>query len=228
MSTRKIARARAAPRLPTARPGQVGGTRDANRGARIRQICSAALALYLRHGIASVTIDQIVQRAEIAKGSFYRYFTDQEQLVETLLAPMAAAMRAGLARAATALAEVRDPDALPAIYLALATELTAAVTPEPDVLRLYLQECRSPLTGACRPVRALADDIAHRSIALSQVAKDFDLLRDTDPRVGALTVIGAVERLAFAVLAGEDVGGLAALPRTFISVILDGVRRPRG
>jgi len=227
MSTRKIARPRAAPRLPTERPGQAGGTRDANRTARIRQICTAALPLYLRHGIGSVTIDQIVDRAAIAKGSFYRYFTDQEQVVATLLAPMAAAMRTGMATAATRLAAARDPDLLPAIYLALATELTDAVTPEPDVLRLYLQECRSPPMGACRPVRALADDIARQAIELSQVAKDFGLLRDTDPRVGALTVIGAVERLAFAVLAGEDVGGLAALPHTFISVILDGVRRPR-
>jgi hypothetical protein len=87
----------------------------------------------------------------------------------------------------------------------------------------YLQECRSPPSGARRPVRVLADEIAERGIRLSTIARDFGLLRDSDPRIGALTVIGAVERLTFGFLAGEDVGRPEAIPRTLISVILDGV-----
>jgi len=226
MSTRKKAvdRGHLPPRLPAERPGPVGGKRDANRRERIAQLCDAALKLYLVHGIGSVTIDQIVDEAGVAKGSFYRYFTDQEELVATLLGPLGDALRTSMDAAESRLAAVKDPRELPAIYLTMASELAAVTGRSPDLLRLYLQECRSPAAGARRPVRTLADEVAARAVRLSTVARDFGLLRDTDPRVGALTVIGAVERLTFAVLSGEDVGRLRDLPTTLVSMILEGVR----
>lgn len=211
------------PRVPSERPGPRGGKRDANRRRRIAQLCDAALALYLEHGLGSVTVDQIVDRAGVAKGSFYRYFDDQTQLVATLLEPLTTSFRAAMATAQTRLESAGDPDELPAIYLALAAELAAAVGPRLELMRFYLQECRAPPAGARRPVRLLANEIAERGIRLSTIAREFGLLRDSDPRVGALTVIGAVERLTFGFLSGEDVGRPEAIPATLISVILDGV-----
>jgi AcrR family transcriptional regulator len=211
------------PRVPAERPGPPGGKRDANRRRRIAQLCEAALALYLEHGLGSVTVDQIVGRAGVAKGSFYRYFDDQTQLVETLLEPLTASFRAAMATAETRLEAAGNPDELPAIYLALAAELAAAVGPRLELMRFYLQECRAPPVGARRPVRLLADEIAERGVRLSSIAREFGLLRDSDPRVGALTVIGAVERLTFGFLSGEDVGRPGAIPAILISVILDGV-----
>src|SRR5688500_3148300 len=73
------------PRLPALRPGPVGGARDANRLARLGQLGESALELFLAEGIPYVTIDQIVERAGVAKGSFYRYFRDKEELVASLL-----------------------------------------------------------------------------------------------------------------------------------------------
>jgi AcrR family transcriptional regulator len=213
------------PRVPSARPGQAGGKRDENRRRRIEQLCDAAMDLYLVHGIGAVTIDQIVDAAGIAKGSFYRYFDDQAQLVETLLQPLAAAIEETMAHAEQRLGAATRSRELPAIYIAMATEMTRAVAGQPRLLRLYLQECRSPAAGARRPVRELADRIAARGIRLSTIARDFGLLRDSDPRVGALTVIGAVERLSFAALTGEDIGPLDALPGTLVSIVLEGVRQ---
>ncbi len=224
MSTRKIDRSHEPPRVPTERPGVVGGKRDANRRQRIAQLCDAALALFLERGLGAVTIDQIVDHAGVAKGSFYRYFKGQPELVETMLGPIAAPIRAAMDHAEARLAAATGPAELPAIYLALASELVGTAGRQPALLRLYLQECRSPAAGARRPVRMLADDIAERAVRLSKIARDFGLLRDSDPRVGALTVIGAVERLTFAVLTGEDVGRVEALPATLISMILEGVR----
>lgn len=226
MSTKKIDPRRAPPRVPSERPGAVGGVRDANRRRRIAQLCDAALALYLRHGIDAVTIDQIVERAGVAKGSFYRYVTDQAELVTTLLGPLADAVRTAMANAEARLGEARTPAELPAVYLAMAGELAAAATRDPELVRLYLQECRSPAAGARRPVRLLADEVAARAIRLSTVARDFGLLRDADPRVSALAVVGAVERLSFAALTGEDIGRLDDVPREVISMLLDGVRAP--
>jgi AcrR family transcriptional regulator len=227
MSTTKIDRGHVPPRVPSARPGAVGGKRDANRKQRIAQLCDAALALFLEHGIGAVTIDKIVERAGVAKGSFYRYFKDQPELVETLFGPLGEAVRKAMANAEMRLAGVTDPKELPSIYLGMTAELAVSARHHTDVVRLYLQECRSPPSGARHPVRTLANDISARAVRLSVVARDFGLLETADPRVSALTVVGAVERLTFAVLSGEDVGRLDALPSTLISVILDGVRKRR-
>lgn len=44
-----------------------------------RRLQRAALALFLQYGIEAVTIDQIVDGARTAKGSFYRYFRDKTE-----------------------------------------------------------------------------------------------------------------------------------------------------
>jgi AcrR family transcriptional regulator len=220
LSTREPKKAR---KRPKPRPGAVGGVRDLNRQAQTQRLSDAALALYLEHGLGAVTVDQIVAQAGVAKGSFYRYFTDQTALVEALFASIGVALRAAFETAEVRLAAAARPE-LGAIYLALATDLTAAVAPSPGLLRLYLQECRSPPLGARRPIRVLADDLTHRAVRLSEVAREHGLVRNNNPRVTALVVIGAVERLALGFVAGEDLGRLDVLPATVISVILDGVR----
>jgi hypothetical protein len=79
--------------------------------------------------------------------------------------------------------------------------------------------------GARRPLRELADELTEGAIALSTVARDYGLLSDSDPRLGALTVIGAGEQILWAYLNGADLGPPAAIPRTLIAIILDGVRQ---
>jgi AcrR family transcriptional regulator len=212
------------PRVPRARPGPAGGKRDRNRRERVDQLCDAALPLFLQRGIAAVTIDDMVGAAGMAKGSFYRYVGDKEELVATLLAPLAAAFDQAMQTCEQAL-EAASPQVLPGIYLRLAAGIGAAVAAHPDLVRLYLQESRAPRQGAAAPVRQLADELTRRGVALSVAARDHGLLRaDSDPRVGALTVIGAAERLLLAYLTGDDVGPIESVPAALVSVILDGVR----
>ena len=84
-SPRKRAPAVRPRNAPQARPGPAGGTRDANRKARTQAIAKAALELFLDRGVEAVSVDDVVRRARIAKGSFYTYFRDQSELVEALI-----------------------------------------------------------------------------------------------------------------------------------------------
>lgn len=213
------------PRLPRARPGPAGGKRDRNRRDRTDQLCGAALPLFLQRGIAAVTIDDIVGAAGVAKGSFYRYVRDKEELVATLLAPLASAFDDAMTACERALTGGASPEALPGIYLRLAAAIGDAVATHPDLVRLYLQESRAPREGAAAPVRQVADELTRRGIALSVVAREHGLLRaDSDPRLGALTVIGASERLLLSYLSGDELGPVESLPAALVSLILDGVR----
>jgi AcrR family transcriptional regulator len=222
-------------RLPALRPGPAGGLRDANRRARAEQLADSALALFLEQGVAGVTIDQIVERAGVAKGSFYRYFSDKEQLVGALLAPLAAGIRDAFAACRAALAAARGRRAVSQAYLELARQVGRLIAAHPRAALFYLQEARVPAAGSRAPVRQLADEVANLAERLSTHARDHGLLRDLDPRLQALVVLGAVERLLFELLSAARPGTSArparplgppdTLSEMLVSMILDGVRR---
>ena len=214
------------PRLPALRPGPAGGTRDANRRERLRQLGEAALELFLAEGIPGVTIDQIVDRAGVAKGSFYRYFRDKEELVASLLEPLAARMAEVFARARAGLAGAGAPGEVSSAYLDLAQEVAALIAAHPRAALLYLQESRGPGGGARAPVRRLADQVADLAEALSAHARDHGILRDLDARVQGLVVLGAVERLLYDFLSGRRVASRPEqVSALVVTIILDGVRR---
>ena len=50
--------------------------------ARIEQ---TALALFLQNGIENTSVNQITKQAQIAKGTFYLYFKDKDELVRNSL-----------------------------------------------------------------------------------------------------------------------------------------------
>ncbi len=210
------------------RPGQAGGKRDQNRRERTRVLSEAALELFLEHGVEPVTIDQIVGDAGVAKGSFYRYFADKTDVVSALMSTIAPTIDAEILRCDDALNTAKTPEELFAAYQALAAGLGVVLFNYPKVVQLYLQECRSPAVGARAPIREMSDSISTRGIHLTERARTHGLLREVDPSVSALTVIGAAERLIFAILSGDALPDPQTIAQDLISIVLDGIRpRPR-
>ncbi len=218
---------RASPKVvskPSERPGAPGGKRDRNRRERTSQLATTALALFLARGLEVVTIDDICQAAGVAKGSFYRYFRDKEALVESLVSPVDEIVRAAFAGCEARLREARDPAALQAAYQGLGLALLPAALAHLDVLRLYLQERAAPPVGVRAPLSALARTIDDGAIELTRVAVERGLLKVSDPRISALIVVGAIERLAHAVSSGELDASPLDIISSLIGVVLDGVR----
>lgn len=211
-------------RLPPERPGQPGGKRDRNRRRRIEQLRRAGLTLFLERGVDAVTIDDIAKEAGTAKGNFYRYFADKNDLVEGILEPMAEHIREAFDHCEEALEEAHDDASLFAAYQAFAVRLIPVAVTQADVARLYLQESRAPAAGARAPIRALADLIRERAVDLTEFAVDHGLLRIPDPRISALAVVGAVEQLTWAVLGGELDAPPDQIAGTLISLVLSGIR----
>ncbi|NUN13707.1 MAG: TetR/AcrR family transcriptional regulator [Myxococcales bacterium] len=206
------------------RPGKPGGKRDQNRREKIALLCDAALPLFLERGIERVTIDDITQQAAIAKGSFYRYFPDKTALVATLMAPLDEVIHDAMDRCAVALRTVSSRGSLLGAYSELGAQIAGVIFRYPDVVRLYLQECRSPMTGARAPVRKLADMITNRAIQLTATAISHGLLRPFEPSVSALAVVGASEQLLFTYLSGNLNANPAAVPAQLASLVLEGLR----
>ncbi len=210
-------------RLPSQRPGAAGGKRDQNRRERTRALCDAALGLFLERGIDSVAVDDITAAASVAKGSFYRYFDDKEALLVAVLAPFAERMDAAIAVCEQALAAASSTAGVVTAYLTLAVSLEGTISAHPREVLLYLQERRAPPIAARRPVSAIAARVNERAIVLTGYAHERGLLRPVEARVSALTVIGAVEQLAFEHLRGTDLGNTRAVAATVVSVVLEGL-----
>lgn len=204
------------------RPGPAGGRRDQNRRDNVRRLCDAALELFLADGTAAVTIDDIVGRADMAKGSFYRYVASKAELVERILAPVADETAAALARCDEALHTARA-DALADIYMRLALDLAAVVSRHRPRVLLYLQEVRAPPGGARAAIHALADQLEARAVALTETAIAHGLIRNAHPRVVALTVVGAVDALLYAHLRDQLAINVQTIMGELVTLVLRGV-----
>lgn len=213
------------PNIPAERPGPEGGKRDANRREKVQRLCDASLELFCERGVESVTIDEVVVKANVSKGSFYRYFSGKEELVETLFAPLAKELRDAFGTTKTALQVPLSSSELTEAYTRLATSVAGLLVEGLDILRLYLQENRGPDVGSRRPIIRIARDIDDIAFTLTKVARAQGLLRsDCDLGVEALTSLGAVERLLFSYVRGDALGTPASVSADLISVVLDGMR----
>ena len=198
--------------LPKARPGKPGGKRDQNRKERIRVLHEAALVLFLEHGLAATTIDEITKAAGTAKGNFYRYFSDKEDLVRGIMQPVTEKVEHDLTRAVEAIEVSRDRATMIEAYEELGRQLAVLLGNHALVLKLYLQESRGARNGARAPICELSELVSTKAIEMTRKAHENNLLRPFQAEISALAVVGAGERLLAAVLEGEDVGSCNARP----------------
>lgn len=67
-------REQGAPKTPRTKPAEV----------RLEELMAAAEKLFLAHGVEATTINEIVELAEVAKGTFYHYFASKNELLEAM------------------------------------------------------------------------------------------------------------------------------------------------
>lgn len=192
----------------------------------MKALSEAGLRLFVERGLDGVTIDDITQSAGVAKGTFYRYFEDKTALVDALLEPVRRGLLDGMEACGRALAAARDVEAMFDAYRAVAAVIASALLQYPDVVRLYLQECRGPPVGARVKVVELARLVSRHAVDITDKAHTHGLLRPIRSAVSGLAVVGAVERLLFAMLSGEDIGNPLELPDALTTLVLDGLRLP--
>jgi AcrR family transcriptional regulator len=118
---------------PTSLPTPVPTLRERTRLAAQRDIGDAAMRLFLEHGFAEVTVDQIAAEAGISARSFFRYFATKEDAVVGQLAQEGLRLKAAL--------EARPADEAPwdALRAAFDTLLGDYYDGAPEMLRRTLR-----------------------------------------------------------------------------------------
>jgi AcrR family transcriptional regulator len=200
------------------------GVRAKNRQARLQSLSDAALKLFLTSGIEAVTIDQIVGEANMAKGTFYRYFQDKEAIVGYQMEKISQEVNDALLACRHAVDQAKKREELLAAYQGLAQTLALIIYGNSDLGRLYLQESRGPDRGALRPIAELSRNILEHSIKLTKTAQEHGLQRTVQPEVSARAVVGATEALILASLDGSLKVPASEAWTTLISLVVDGLR----
>jgi AcrR family transcriptional regulator len=119
------------------RSGRLVRRRRAAPEERQDHILKAALDVFSEHGFAATRLEDIAQRAGVAKGTLYLYFPDKEALFERMLQSVVAP---ALARLAALAADETMPPAAAIGHLFAFLQTEVLNTPREKVIRLIVSE----------------------------------------------------------------------------------------
>lgn len=164
-----------------------------------KKLFDAAMELIGERGFTDASVDQIVERAGVAKGTVYYHFAGKAELVEALIADRFAPLATAFREAAEANAD--DPRA--AIEAIVRAELEF-LSQNSSFSKLLLTEMwredrvwRETLVLARRELFAVISDVIRQGVASGEFRADID------PEFGASALFGMTATVALDWLAFE-------------------------
>ena len=189
------------------------------RAERRRQILDAAKHVFAEAGYHGASIGAIIDRAEIARGTFYLYFESKEAVFAALLDQAMAELRTRVVRIDTATAaappEVQLRDSLGRILEFIVADRPLAV--------VLLSSSWTPDAEAAARLQAFYDEI-RSVIALSlQAGMALGIVRPCHPARAAAALLGLVRGLVEHCVSRELDQPIAEVVRELVDVALRGV-----
>jgi len=165
---------------------------------RRRSILDAARDVFLDRGVSATTMDEIAQRAQLAKGTLYQYFNSKEELCLALLVEASQAL-------IDALKAALDPEAHPFDQMIqLAREYHGFYLNRPDYFRLLFVLEHQPYRGHA------ADELQARWTAMGR--EGLEILASVIGRGIDQGVIRALDPWTTAVSLWAATTGVIVLP----------------
>jgi AcrR family transcriptional regulator len=189
----------------------------------------AAKVVFRAKGYHPVSIGDIIEHANIARGTFYLYFTNKEDIFRALLDEFLGAIRGQVRRISTA------PDAAPPVTQLRANfrRILNAVIAYEDVADIMLRDpagfdaqSRSELDQFSVSVLQMAEDAL-------RVGQSLGLIRSCDVHLTAVATLGGVQQTLRRMLQVRSLGGNSPLAghehvaNELIAFILAAVGSPR-
>lgn len=189
------------------------------RAERRRQILAAAKHVFAEAGYHGATIGAIIERADIARGTFYLYFESKEAVFGALLDEAMHELRHRIVRVDV---EPGAPPPETQLVDSLARVLEFIVADRPLAVVL-LSSTWTPDAEAAARLKAFYDEI-RSVIALSlEHGAALGLLRVTHPRRTAAALLGLVRGIVELCVTEPVDGAIGQVTRELIDVALRGV-----
>jgi AcrR family transcriptional regulator len=176
-------------------------TSSARRDATRQRLYQAAVTLIAEQGFSSTTVEEIAERAGVAKGTVYYNFSSKTELFEGLLRHGVALLTSDLRQAAEAAVAGGggQVDALDAMVRAG----LAFIDRYPAFTQLYVAELwrtnrawRDTLTVVRSEAVAVVEKVLHHGVAGGELSAEIDIPLTAAALVG-MVLVAALDRQAF-------------------------------
>lgn len=182
----------------------------------------AARQVFGEKGYHAARVDDITQKAGVAKGTFYLYFDEKREVYYELVRTFLKHVKdigASVAR------EVHTPQEFYARCERAAHELLRVFIEHFALARLAYRESMSLDAELERMLRDFYRDLARVGAENVRLGIDLGLFRAVDPLVCGYAHIGMVERVALGLLSERNPPAPEDVVRELLSIAFEGLRK---
>jgi AcrR family transcriptional regulator len=193
---------------------------DPAKQERRRQILAAAKAVFADSGYHGASIGAIIERAQIARGTFYLYFESKAAVFDSILDQAMRDLRARIRRI-----EVVDPGA-PAPQVQLRAQVVAAfeyVVGDRPLAMLLLSAGHTPDVEAAERLDQFFGEIRDLLRRAVESGTEIGLLRKCHPELVASMMLGMIRGVIELVIHHPDPPSVEIVVTEMLTVALRGV-----
>lgn len=212
-----------APRTRSADSAQPGDeSAEDRKGQRRRQILEVAKEVFAELGYHNASINEIIGRANIARGTFYLYFSNKHKVFDAILDEALGALRARITRIRLGDADAGSPEMQLRQNLVRIFEYVLGDQP---LTRLVLNHAQHPQTEVAERV----DDFFLHVTALIESSLqhgiEMGLVRPCNTALVAAALLGVVRGMVSYCLKAEPAPDVDSIVNEIIAFSLRGVLR---
>ena len=187
---------------------------------RRRQIIEAAKAVFADSGYHGASIHAIIERAQIARGTFYLYFESKAAVFDSILDHAMTDLRGRLHRI-----EVGDP-AAPPPQVALRDQVVSVfeyIVGDRPLAMLLLSAGHTPDAEAAERLDQFFGEVRDLLRRALESGMDIGLLRKVDPRLVAAAMLGLIRGVIEQIITQPDPPAVDVVVSEMLMVALRGV-----
>jgi len=186
---------------------------------RLSQLMDAATNVFLQKGFHTTRIDDIVALAGTGKGTFYQHFKNKEDIFEAILDKFFNELQETLT---WTLANVRHTTSINELFEEETFRIVEILTKNKTVGTLLVRDARSAGDQIENKVSQLNHNLIKASAQTLHSAMVVGLLPKFNENVGAMCIIGGIEKVYERWLKGEVEEDLVTLAKEVLHFMLRG------
>ena len=193
---------------------------DPQKRERRRQILAAAKGVFADSGYHGASINAIIERAQIARGTFYLYFESKSAVFSSILDQAMTDLRARMHRI-----EVDDPKA-GAPQVQLRAQVVAAldyVVQDRPLAMLLLSAGHTPDAEAAERLDQFFGEVRDLLRRAFETGQDIKLLRKVQPELAAAAMLGMIRGVVEMLVNRPDPPAVESVVDELLLVALRGV-----
>ena len=164
---------------------------------RRAQLLRVALDLFAEHGYHATRFSQIIERADVARGTFYQYFDGKKEIFDQLLEQLLEQMTARVIPISTA-----DPSQIAAAVRANVEALCRTAQENLPMARVLLEQAVGLSDAGRDQLRAFYKRVLDRLELAVATGQALGIIRGGDPAIISVCLLGMVKESLYQQIIG--------------------------